>query len=267
MRLVQLGRGNRAEQVRANDVDLRRTFDSVCRVSVSGDVERLVCVLRVVEVVGDVELVRVVDLEAALREERLVVDLVFDRQSFFLIARGAHEIEQRETLAVFAAVDQRFVSDDRRVGNRARRADRFAEVRARQVFVDAFEREEEKGAILFDRTADREAILLAMEVLERLAVGGVGRQRFETLEVEGAANFVSDERFQGKTFVLTGKLENYTRDEAAKLIEDRGGRVSSSVSKKTDFVVAGEDAGSKLAKAESLGITVLDEGRISEMFK
>jgi DNA ligase (NAD+) len=100
-----------------------------------------------------------------------------------------------------------------------------------------------------------------IDLIERLRAAGV------QLEVEGAANFVSDERFQGKTFVLTGKLENYTRDEAAKLIEDRGGRVSSSVSKKTDFVVAGEDAGSKLAKAESLGITVLDEGRISEMFK
>jgi len=74
-----------------------------------------------------------------------------------------------------------------------------------------------------------------------------------------------DERFAGKTFVLTGKLENYTRDEAAKLIEDRGGRVSSSVSKKTDYVVAGEDAGSKLAKAESLGVTVLDEARFKAM--
>ncbi len=74
-----------------------------------------------------------------------------------------------------------------------------------------------------------------------------------------------DERFVGKTFVLTGKLENYTRDEAAKLIEDRGGRVSSSVSKKTDYVVAGEDAGSKLTKAEGLGVTILDESQFRGM--
>jgi DNA ligase (NAD+) len=76
-----------------------------------------------------------------------------------------------------------------------------------------------------------------------------------------------DERFIGKTFVLTGKLENYTRDEAAKLIEERGGRVSSSVSKNTDYVVAGSDAGSKLTKAESLGVTVLDEVSFNSMIQ
>ena len=85
------------------------------------------------------------------------------------------------------------------------------------------------------------------------------------MEVDAASNTALDERFVGKTFVLTGKLENYTRDEAAKLIEDRGGRVSSSVSKKTDYVVAGEDAGSKLTKAESLGVTVLGEAEFAKM--
>ncbi|HKX84010.1 MAG TPA: NAD-dependent DNA ligase LigA, partial [Pyrinomonadaceae bacterium] len=98
-----------------------------------------------------------------------------------------------------------------------------------------------------------------VELIERLKAAGV------QTEVDGASTAALDERFVGKTFVLTGKLDNYTRDEAAKLIEDRGGRVSSSVSKKTDFVIAGEDAGSKLAKAESLGVTVLDEPAFRSM--
>lgn len=63
----------------------------------------------------------------------------------------------------------------------------------------------------------------------------------------------------GKTFVLTGTLPTLKRDEASQLIENAGGKVSGSVSKKTDFVVAGEEAGSKLEKAQSLGITVLSE--------
>ena len=94
---------------------------------------------------------------------------------------------------------------------------------------------------------------LHIDLINRLKAAGV------VMEIDAASTAELDERFVGKTFVLTGKLENYTRDEAAKLIEDRGGRVSSSVSKKTDYVVAGNDAGSKLTKAESLGVAVLDE--------
>jgi len=98
-----------------------------------------------------------------------------------------------------------------------------------------------------------------IDVLTRLRAAGV------QTETDAADTAQQDERFAGKTFVLTGKLENYTRDEAAELIEDRGGRVSSSVSKKTDFVVAGSDAGSKLTKAESLGVSVLDESGFQSM--
>ncbi len=65
--------------------------------------------------------------------------------------------------------------------------------------------------------------------------------------------------FEGKTFVLTGTLPTLSRNDASKMIEDEGGRVSGSVSKKTDFVLAGEAAGSKLEKAESLGIPIIDE--------
>ena len=68
-----------------------------------------------------------------------------------------------------------------------------------------------------------------------------------------------DNRFSGKTFVLTGTLSAYKRDEAAALIESCGGKVSSSVSRKTDYVVAGADPGSKLQKAEELGVKILDE--------
>ncbi|MDO4748010.1 MAG: NAD-dependent DNA ligase LigA, partial [Eubacteriales bacterium] len=69
----------------------------------------------------------------------------------------------------------------------------------------------------------------------------------------------ADGIFLGKTFVLTGTLPTMTRSQASKIIEDNGGKTSSSVSKKTDYVLAGEDAGSKLTKANALGVTVISE--------
>ena len=77
----------------------------------------------------------------------------------------------------------------------------------------------------------------------------------------------NDERFYGKIFVLTGSLEKYTRDEASEIIESFGGKTSGSVSKKTDFVLAGEDAGSKLRKANELGVKVITEAEFEEMVK
>jgi len=78
-------------------------------------------------------------------------------------------------------------------------------------------------------------------------------------ETERRSSAQVDERFAGKQFVLTGTLVSFTRDEARALIEARGGRVNSSVSKKTDYVVAGDAAGSKLDKAQGLGVTIIDE--------
>jgi DNA ligase (NAD+) len=86
-------------------------------------------------------------------------------------------------------------------------------------------------------------------------------------ELEKSSTAVSDDRFAGKQFVLTGKMESFTRDEARELIEARGGRVNSSVSKKTDYVLAGEEAGSKLDKAIELGVTVIDEEQFKKMME
>ncbi|MDT7541145.1 MAG: ligase [Acidobacteriota bacterium] len=97
------------------------------------------------------------------------------------------------------------------------------------------------------------------ELCARLAAEGV------RTELEAGAGIGNDERFAGKQFVLTGRLETMTREEAGAAVEARGGRVTSSVSKKTDYVVAGEDAGSKLDKARSLGVRVLDEKEFREM--
>ncbi len=76
---------------------------------------------------------------------------------------------------------------------------------------------------------------------------------------EGPKPVNRDTRFAGKTFVFTGGLDSYTREEAKRLVEDRGAKVASTVSKRTSYVVAGTDAGSKLEEARKLGIHVLTE--------
>mgnify|MGYP005773336951 CR=1 FL=1 len=78
---------------------------------------------------------------------------------------------------------------------------------------------------------------------------------------------IDDNRFEGKTFVLTGSLEDFTRGEASNIIEKYGGKTSGTVSKKTDYVLAGEEAGSKLTKAQSLGVTIISEEEFKNMIK
>ena len=75
----------------------------------------------------------------------------------------------------------------------------------------------------------------------------------------------TNNKFLGYTFVLTGTLPTLSRDEASKMIEDAGGKTSSSVSRKTSFVLAGEEAGSKLTKAKELGIKIIDEETFIKM--
>ena len=96
---------------------------------------------------------------------------------------------------------------------------------------------------------------------ERLHAAGV------RTESEKQADAVTDQNFAGKVFVLTGTLPGMTRDEASALIDARGGRVTSSVSKKTDFVLAGSEPGSKLDKANQLGVKVIDEEAFKKMIR
>ena len=96
------------------------------------------------------------------------------------------------------------------------------------------------------------------ECIRRLAEAGVNMK-------SKAASKKVDDRFAGKTFVLTGTLPSMTRDEASAVIESFGGKTSSSVSKKTDYVLAGEAAGSKLTKAQDLGVPIIDEDTFRKM--
>ena len=96
-----------------------------------------------------------------------------------------------------------------------------------------------------------------IDLINRFKVLGIN---MEALEEEG-----TDNRFEGMTFVLTGSLEKYSRKEAEDIIEKLGGKTSSSVSKKTTYVIAGEDAGSKLDKAQKLGVPVITEEQFKNM--
>ena len=97
-------------------------------------------------------------------------------------------------------------------------------------------------------------------LVERLRESGVNMK-------SKAGENRKDSRFAGKTFVLTGTLPTMTRDEAAAIIESFGGKVSGSVSKKTAYVLAGAEAGSKLVKAESLGVSIIDEDGFQELIQ
>lgn len=100
-----------------------------------------------------------------------------------------------------------------------------------------------------------------LSVLEKLRAAGMPFSE-KTAEIPAAER---DERFAGKSFVFTGTLSRLTRDEAGGLVEKRGGKVIKSVSKKTDYVVAGEEAGSKLTKAQELGVRILNEEEFVNM--
>lgn len=114
------------------------------------------------------------------------------------------------------------------------------------------------GKIMAQSVVDFFSLEKSRELVFRLKDCGVNMESTQT---------VLDRRFEGMTFVLTGTLSAYTRAEAGKIIEAFAGKTASSVSKKTSYVLAGEDAGSKLRKAQELGVTVISEDDFAEMIK
>lgn len=124
--------------------------------------------------------------------------------------------------------------------------------------VDEIAQIEDFGEVMARSVSDYFAEEKNREMLERLKGYGVNLS-YES-EMKSSV-------FEGKTFVLTGTLPTLKRSEAKKLIEENGGKTASSVSKKTDFVVAGEEAGSKLQKAQQLGVSVITEEELLEMLK
>lgn len=114
------------------------------------------------------------------------------------------------------------------------------------------------GEIMAQSVADFFAVEQSRREIEAFSAYGVNMtSQKETI----------DNRFEGKTFVLTGTLPTYSRNEASAIIEKFGGKTASSVSKKTSYVLAGEEAGSKLVKAQQLGVTILTEEEFNEMIK
>jgi DNA ligase (NAD+) len=114
------------------------------------------------------------------------------------------------------------------------------------------------GQIMAESVVDYFATDSAKELINKLKESNVNMQ---------SKSEIKDERFSGMTFVLTGTLPTLKRSEASKIIESFGGKTSSSVSKKTTYVLAGEEAGSKLDKANALGIKIIDEGTFLGMTK
>ena len=118
---------------------------------------------------------------------------------------------------------------------------------------------EEIGKIIAKSITDFFKEEQTLDLINKLKEYGVN---MEAIKEEG-----TDERFAGLTFVLTGTLEKYSRDEAQEIIEKLGGKTSGSVSKKTSYVLAGESAGSKLTKAQELGVKIITENEFEEMIK
>jgi DNA ligase (NAD+) len=207
----------------------------------------------VLEVFVDKGLVHTADDLFHLRKEDIAaIDRMGDKSAENLLA-AAEKSKQNDLSRLLFALGIRHIGQ--KAGSLL--ASKFGTIDA---IMDATEEEilqiDGFGAIMAKSVVDFFALPASRELIERFRESGVNLK--STAEV-------IDDRFAGQTFVLTGSLSRFTRKEASEMIEARGGKTASSVSKKTTYVLAGEDAGSKLQKANELGITVLSEEEFLSM--
>ncbi|MGQ0679911.1 MAG: NAD-dependent DNA ligase LigA [Actinomycetota bacterium] len=195
------------------------------------------------------------DLYALTRDQLLQLPLFGDKKADQLL--GSIELSKSAGLArVLVAMGIRDVGPP----TARLLADEFASMeRIQQASVEQLQAVEGIGPVVAARIHEFFRSERSQEIVAKMKAAGVVLEQPRTEQQQGALT--------GKSFVLTGGLERWSRDETVRLIEQLGGKVVSSVSKKTDYVVVGESPGSKLAKAEALGITLLDEQGLVELLE
>ena len=212
---------------------------------------------KVLHMLVDKELISSpLDLYRLTKEDIMTLEKKKDKSSENLI----RAIENSKKNDLYRIV---FALGIRHIGQKAAKllADKFTTLEA---ISEATEEEissiEGFGEIMAKSTVSYFALEESKKLVDEIKALGIN-----TKNLSEKTAVSEDNPFFGKTFVITGTLPNYKRTEAAEIIESMGGKVSSSVSKKTDFVLAGEEAGSKLTKAQSLGVTIIDEDQFEQM--
>ncbi len=196
------------------------------------------------------------DLYRLTREDILTLEKKKDKSADNLI----RAIEASKSNDLYRIV---FALGIRHIGQKAAKllADRFVTLDAiASAGADEIAATEGFGEIMAQSVAAYFALDESKKLVEEIKALGINTR---VLKEKKAAS--EESPFFGKTFVITGTLPNYKRSEAAEIIESLGGKTASSVSKKTDYVLAGDEAGSKLTKAQGLGITIIDEAEFDRM--
>lgn len=198
------------------------------------------------------------DLYRLTREDILTLDNKKDKSADNLISA----IERSKKNDLYRIV---FALGIRHIGQRAAKllADKFRDLKAiAAAGSDEIVQIEGFGSIMAESVSAYFALPESQKLVEEMIALGIN-----TDNLTEPAEISADSPFAGKTVVITGTLSGYKRSEAAAIIEKAGGKVSSSVSKKTDYVLAGEDPGSKFTKAQSLGVRILSEEEFENMIR